>query len=417
MRRILSAVGVAALAVGLLAATPANAATVVSQPVVTASVSDGDSWGIDISRWQGNIDVSGADSFVIVKAGGSDVGYAYSDSQYDNNVAKARAAGKAVGHYWFNGYNDGATDADYFVDNLYGYEPGDPLVFDVEGGFESPGKAYAFLSEVRNRLGSDANIYVYMSSSVTCGYDWSSIVALGAKLWVANWGANNGVRSTDPSVCYWGGWTIHQYTSVGTISTYGGSLDGDYALAGAWGNAGTSTVPTATDVPVSTASASTSTSTYTVVSGDYLIAIAAKTGVAWTTIASLNGLSSPYTIYPGQILTLTSSTTTSAVTPSSTYTVVSGDYLSRIGAKLGVSWASIAYANGISSPYIIYPGEVLTIPGTTSSTASSSGTYAVVSGDCLSTIAARLGISWTTLAADNGISSPYTIYPGETLTY
>ena len=46
-----------------------------------------------------------------------------------------------------------------------------------------------------------------------------------------------------------------------------------------------------------------------------------------------------------------------------TYTVVSGDSLSRIGSKLGVSWRDIAAANNITEPWIIRPGQVLIIPG------------------------------------------------------
>lgn len=41
------------------------------------------------------------------------------------------------------------------------------------------------------------------------------------------------------------------------------------------------------------------------------------------------------------------------------YTVCSGDTLSGIGVKLGVSWQAIARANGIGSPYTIYPGQRL----------------------------------------------------------
>ncbi len=41
------------------------------------------------------------------------------------------------------------------------------------------------------------------------------------------------------------------------------------------------------------------------------------------------------------------------------YTVVSGDTLSGIGLKLGVNWKDIANKNGISSPYTIYPGQKL----------------------------------------------------------
>lgn len=45
-----------------------------------------------------------------------------------------------------------------------------------------------------------------------------------------------------------------------------------------------------------------------------------------------------------------------------TYTVVSGDSLSAIGSRLGVAWQSIAQANGITAPYTIYPGQILVIP-------------------------------------------------------
>ncbi|MFR3311727.1 LysM peptidoglycan-binding domain-containing protein [Collinsella aerofaciens] len=47
--------------------------------------------------------------------------------------------------------------------------------------------------------------------------------------------------------------------------------------------------------------------------------------------------------------------------PAKTYTVKSGDTLSEIGAKLGVAWKDIAAKNGISSPYTIYPGQVLEV--------------------------------------------------------
>ena len=97
---------------------------------------------------------------------------------------------------------------------------------------------------------------------------------------------------------------------------------------------------------------------------------------------------------------------------SSTYTVKSGDCLSTIGSKLGVSWKSIASANGIGSPYWIYPGEVLTIPGSGSS---SGKTYAVRTGDTLSEIAAEYGTTYQKLAQINGISNPNRIYPGQTL--
>jgi nucleoid-associated protein YgaU len=47
-----------------------------------------------------------------------------------------------------------------------------------------------------------------------------------------------------------------------------------------------------------------------------------------------------------------------------TYTVQSGDNLSKIGSKYGVSWQQIFEANRdkLSDPDKIYPGQELTIP-------------------------------------------------------
>lgn len=42
-----------------------------------------------------------------------------------------------------------------------------------------------------------------------------------------------------------------------------------------------------------------------------------------------------------------------------TYTVVKGDTLSKIGKKTGIAWKTIAKINGIKAPYIIHTGQVL----------------------------------------------------------
>ena len=103
--------------------------------------------------------------------------------------------------------------------------------------------------------------------------------------------------------------------------------------------------------------------TYTVVAGDSLSKIGSKLGVPWRDIAAANGIEDPWIIHPGQTLTIPggSSAPDKPIEPR-TYTVVSGDSLSRIGSKLGVSWRKIADANGIKDPWIIRPGQVLTIP-------------------------------------------------------
>ncbi|MEU9404785.1 peptidoglycan-binding protein [Streptomyces sp. NPDC048281] len=88
--------------------------------------------------------------------------------------------------------------------------------------------------------------------------------------------------------------------------------------------------------PVSTGtggsgSTSPSSSTYTVKAGDTLSSIGEKTGVAWKTIASLNGLKSPYTIKAGQVLKLKASGTTT--TPTKVIPAFPGSSYFRPGAK------------------------------------------------------------------------------------
>lgn len=106
-----------------------------------------------------------------------------------------------------------------------------------------------------------------------------------------------------------------------------------------------------------------------------------------------------------------------STTSTSTYTVLKGDYLSgAVQRACGVSWTTIAAANGISSPYTIYPGQRIVCSGGAAASSSAAGSYRVKSGDYLSGAVARsCGTSWTTIAKANGLRSPYIIYPGQTL--
>lgn len=63
-------------------------------------------------------------------------------------------------------------------------------------------------------------------------------------------------------------------------------------------------------------------------------------------------------------MVLNISATDAAAGGSSTYTVQSGDSLSKIGSKHGVSWQKIFEANKdkIDDPDKIFPGQELTIP-------------------------------------------------------
>lgn len=179
-----------------------------------------------------------------------------------------------------------------------------------------------------------------------------------------------------------------------------------------------------------TNTSSSATGTYTVQSGDTLSGIANKFGTNYESLANLNNISNPNRIYVGQVLKLSANSNTASsahqattnATPAGSYSVKAGDSLSAIAARYGMSYETLARLNNISNPNRIYVGQVLKLnSGSTvsnvvnHSTASAAGSYTVKSGDSLSAIAARYGMSYETLARLNNISDPNRIYVGQTL--
>lgn len=160
---------------------------------------------------------------------------------------------------------------------------------------------------------------------------------------------------------------------------------------------------------------------YTVKSGDTLSGIAEQFGTSYETLAQLNGISNPNDIYVGQVIKVSGASSTPNQTVSraaGSYTVQSGDTLSGIAARYGTSYEVLAQLNGISNPNDIYVGQTIRLGGSAanySNQSTSQGGYTVQSGDTLSGIAARYGLDWTSLAAKNGLQSPYTIYVGQNL--
>jgi len=179
-----------------------------------------------------------------------------------------------------------------------------------------------------------------------------------------------------------------------------------------------------------TNTSSSATGTYTVQSGDTLSGIANKFGTNYESLANLNNISNPNRIYVGQVLKLSANSNTASsahqattnATPAGSYSVKAGDSLSAIAARYGMSYKTLARLNNISNPNRIYVGQVLKLSSGSTvsnvvnhSTASAAGSYTVKSGDSLSAIAARYGMSYETLARLNNISDPNRIYVGQTL--
>lgn len=105
------------------------------------------------------------------------------------------------------------------------------------------------------------------------------------------------------------------------------------------------------------------------------------------------------------------------------YTIQSGDTLTSIARRFGTSVQAIAQANGITNPDRIRAGQAIQVPDPPGQNAqpgpaqpqSGVGTYTVRSGDTLSAIAQRQGMSVADLARINGIADPNRISAGQVL--
>ena len=67
-------------------------------------------------------------------------------------------------------------------------------------------------------------LLVYMSSSLL-GAGWGAVAALGTRLWVAQYGPNDGNAHSTPGSGPWPSWGLWQYTSTATVPGIAGSVD------------------------------------------------------------------------------------------------------------------------------------------------------------------------------------------------
>ncbi len=102
---------------------------------------------------------------------------------------------------------------------------------------------------------------------------------------------------------------------------------------------------------------------YTVKRGNTLSQIANAYGVSVSHIVEINNIQNPNLIYPGEKLRITESTNTNLnpVIQKNYYTVQTGETLSGIAAKYGVTVSYLVNLNGIQNPNLIYPGQMLKV--------------------------------------------------------
>lgn len=182
--------------------------------------------GIDVSRWQGEIDwkavkTSGIE-FVILKAGGSDAGF-YTDAKFEQYYTGAKAAGLPVGAYYYVGKycisrEDGIADAKRFLEiiknKLFEY----PVYIDLEE--TSPASrsgatdACIGFCETMEKAGYYCGIYASDVSGFMERLDISRLTKFDK--WIARYGSK---PTCTPNYGIW------QYSSTGKISGIAGNVD------------------------------------------------------------------------------------------------------------------------------------------------------------------------------------------------
>lgn len=386
-------------------------------------------YGVDWSKYQGNSGIWGysRDDFSISQIGGYYNGTFVPQSTYSSQVANTIAQNKRAHTYIYAQFS-GTWQADqmlnYYLPRIQ-TPKGSIVALDVESGNPDTASVEYALKRVQD-AGYTAVLYGYKGFLINhLGTDGLQEIANQYPLWLAEY--PNYQVTTEPNYYFFPSFDNVQMLQF--TSTYiAGGLDGNVDFTGitenGYKNGNAQRPATKTPATVTGQQLHQDTHSYTVKSGDTLSAIASKYNMTVNALATLNGISNPNLIYPGQTLRVADSDKGGSVSNKATapiansvstnsYVVNSGDTLSGIASRYGMSTSALASLNGISNANLIYLGQVLKVSG--SSNGSSATTYTVKSGDSLSGIASRYGTTVSALASLNGISNPNWIYPGQVL--
>ncbi|MFQ9923798.1 MAG: GH25 family lysozyme [Beduini sp.] len=344
-------------------------------------------YGIDVSSWQSDLDLSQiAFDFAVVKA---TEGTGYINPYCDKHVQQALNIGRKVGfyHYSQNAQNTARQEAEFFVNNCKGYFGKGIPVLDWEEQTSDVSWALEWLQIVEQATG--VKPMIYMSESVVNQYDWSAVANAGYGLWVAKYKGYDPIYNYDmtnvgaePKVNYWPFYAMWQFTSSGCLDGYNGKLDCNvfYGDLDAWDKyAGvTSNVVSqpAEPVPAPQPTLKHHVGEY-VYFGSCYASSTAKVG--WspngealvpdigegTITAIYPGTNNPYLINDGMCFVNDGDIAENTENPDRHYVVQSGDSLWDIaGTLLGdpTRYVDIKNWNGLIDD-VIYPGQVLVIKG------------------------------------------------------
>lgn len=177
---------------------------------------------VDVS-WPQRSYHPGAEEAVFVAATSGDGGTLFVQSTFEEDVANARAEGKALGFYHFNGAQSAEASADAFWAAVRAYwRPGDLFALDIESynGGASPAQSPAWAAAFMNRLAQLVGIAtaalrlgIYGNRTDMRRAGWGALEAAGCWLWLAAPGG----YPENTRIGEWSHWTVLQYDSAGNL--------------------------------------------------------------------------------------------------------------------------------------------------------------------------------------------------------
>ena len=408
-------------------------ASLLLQSTAYAAVGD---QGVDWSRYQGanGIFGYGHDKFAICQIGGVNGGGIYSQTTYGTQVASAIAQGKRAHTYIWYQVGGSASLGEQVLNTFLPQvqtPKGSIVALDYESGASADKQANtnAILHGMRMIKAAGYTPMYYSGKPYTVAnvYVDQIIREFPNSLWMAAY-PNYAVTQKPnynvfPSM---DGVAIYQFTS-----TYiAGGLDGNIDLTGITDNGYTKHDNPKTNTPaISQGQQADNTPKSDIGVGNQVkVKFSANNWATGEAIPSwvkgrtydvaqvsgnrvlLSGINSWINKSDVEIISVSSAPIQAPAV--GTYTVRSGDTLSSIAAKFGTNYQTLASLNGISNPNLIYIGQVLRVNG---SAGAGSVYYTVRVGDNLSAIASRYGTSYQSIASLNGLSNPNLIFVGQTL--
>ena len=185
--------------------------------------------GIDISRWQEDVDFEKVKAagceFVYMRIGGYDDGELYTDRYYKNNIAGAKAAGLKIGIYWHaeEGTEQEVKDSvAYLMEVLDGTTIDYPIAYDFEDfrHFENYGMNLKDLNDHLDIFVSEISKYGYDACLYNSKYYLETIWTNEAQhpVWMANYTSETS---------YQGDYFMWQHSCTGWIDGIEGDVDLD----------------------------------------------------------------------------------------------------------------------------------------------------------------------------------------------